>query len=358
MKTLYFNFNNEVTRFPVQQNEETGRITVAGDGGQEASFENMQQFAEMYAQARDVKPEHLKNWMLVYDGDVVSYILRAGTAGVSMSDIREPLVAVLDEMEADGMFHPLDVQRARMALLRASGDSDASEVLASCAETEIARTVYDRLAEQGAFTEPEPEPVDERSEVQKYLDSVLEEDGTLIFFGTLLSVGDVDKEEILAAIEASPIPYTASSLRHMYAEALAAAMEEGINVDNRFKALLVATHTVPEEISAATKNQLIVSANMAGRSSVNLTRYVVGQKHIRVETALFTRMELNDADVFRDGKVPVVVVFDENVDEELEEERRQAEEEAARVGETNAHNGYNGYDEDDGEEDEEDDYDF
>lgn len=331
MRKLYFNFNNEVDRFEIEQDEETGKVIVPGENGPLAEYASLKQFAELYAQARDVKPEHLKNWMLTENGDVVSFILRAGTAGISMANIRGPLSEVLDNLAADGSFHPVDIQRVRQELLGQGDGRDAMEVLASCTNAEIARAVYDRLDEQGAFAEPKPEPVDERSELEKYLDSVLERDGMLAFFSNMLAPGNTngDKEEIMRLVEESSIPYTVPMLADTYENALRNAREEGINVDTRFKALLVTTQEIPCTIKESAKNKLIVAANMAKRTSINIARYTVGHKHIRTETVLVTPLELEGLDVSMDDNIPVVVVFDRTVDEELEEERRRAQEEEA-----------------------------
>lgn len=78
----YFNFNNEVDTVPVEVNETTKEVTFNG-----VTFASMQEFAEFYAQARDVKPEYLKNWVLVENGDTYSFVLRAATAGTSAVDI-------------------------------------------------------------------------------------------------------------------------------------------------------------------------------------------------------------------------------------------------------------------------------
>ena len=73
MRTLQFNFNNDVNTFTIYE-EEDGTIRVPLPGGDEATYANRQQFAEMYAQARDVTPDNLKNWKLVENGDVLSFI--------------------------------------------------------------------------------------------------------------------------------------------------------------------------------------------------------------------------------------------------------------------------------------------
>lgn len=79
MTKKYFNFNNEQDLFPIDVDED-GRVTITVDG-QDADFDSVEDFAHHYAIARNVLPENLKNWTLVEDGNNVSFVLQAGTAG-------------------------------------------------------------------------------------------------------------------------------------------------------------------------------------------------------------------------------------------------------------------------------------
>lgn len=362
MRTVYFNFNNEVDRFAVNLDEETGKVTIPGPEGQPplAQYDSMQQFAEMYAQARDVKPEHLKNWQLVEQGDVVSFILRAGTAGVALADVNEAVAGVLDELAQEGRFHPIDIQRFRQEISGMDNGADAVGAISSCTDAEIAREVYDRLDAQGAFAELEPEPMDERSEVEKYLDSVMEKDGTLAFFSNMLDNGNVNctKEEVLAKIEESTIPYTADVLRSLYESALENAMMDGINVGTRFKALLICTQNVAGTVTAETKNRIIASANFAGRESINLLSYEVGRRHIRSEAKLFTPMELDTLAIAMDGNTPVAITFDGGVDEQVEAEEQEKERQREITAAAMRSMDDEVFDEDEDYDDEDDDYDF
>lgn len=350
-KRINFNFNNDVDTFEILQ-EEDGRIIVPGEDGPIAEYDNIQQFAEMYAQCRDVKPEHLKNWTLVENGDVVSFVLRAGTAGVSAADIEDQLNAVFAEMRQSGEFHPLEVERCRNEVATADNIMTA---LAMSSVGNVARKVYDRLAEMGAFEEPEPEPVevDDRSEMERFLDGVMECDKTLAFFARLLHL-DVAaaKDEILEAISTSSIPYTADMLRTLYNDALRAAMTDGINVTNRFEAVLVVTQAVPggSEDNDKKKNQIVMSTKLAGRNKANVVVYEVGQHHILKTASLVSLEDLAGETVYVVNNVPTIVTFDAAVDEELEAERAAAEAEAARSASSLS------YDED--EEDEDEDYDY
>lgn len=84
MSTKYFNFNNEQELFPINYDDETGKVSVSM-GDETAEFDDIQDFAENYAVARNVLPENLKNWTLIDDPetDSFSFVLKAGTAGMS-----------------------------------------------------------------------------------------------------------------------------------------------------------------------------------------------------------------------------------------------------------------------------------
>ena len=322
-----FNFNNEVDTFEIEVDEETGRVTIPGTGGALAEYESMQQFAEFYAEARDVKPENLKNWTLVENGSVVSFVLCAGTAGVSAASIEGQLQEVFDTLRREGAYHPLDVERVKQEV---NGADDIMRALAMASVQEVARAVYDRLNESGAFAvedEPEEEePVDERSAIEVYLDTVLERDKTLAFFATLLNLpASAPKEEILTALAQSRIPYECDTLMRLYRDALGAAKENGINVETDFEALLVITQSVPGDADDEMKKRLLVSARIAGRNRVNITSYIVGNHHIKKTATLVPVDEMNRENVYADGRNPVLVTFDAAVDEELEEEHRLAE---------------------------------
>lgn len=86
MVQKYFNFNNEADLTPVDVDEETGRVSL-NIGDRHSEFDSLQEFAEFYAVARNVKPENLKNWVLTEDGDQFAFVLQAGTAGLTADEI-------------------------------------------------------------------------------------------------------------------------------------------------------------------------------------------------------------------------------------------------------------------------------
>lgn len=349
MRQLRFNFNNEVDSFEIiEQDDKT--IHVPMPGGDEIVYDNIQQFAEFYAQARDVKPEHLKNWVLVENGDVVSFILRAGTAGVSAEEAQESLDRIFRELRENGQYHPLEVERLRQTL---NGAEDVMATLAMSDRPELAQVIYDRLNEMHVFDEPEQEPEEEpdtRSDMERYLDIMLESDKTLAVFGEILNLGPAaGKEEILEALEASTIPYTVASLSTLYEQVIHNAIVNGINVDDRMDAILVVSQFAMNDPDACRKLEYPV--RLAGRNFLNVTKYTVGRHHIRKESQILDLAELDGVVFLLKDNQPVVINFDAEVDAALEEERARQEEEDAARREAEAED----Y-EDDGDYDYEDDY--
>lgn len=75
-----FNFAYENITIPFKENAD-GTVVVERDG-QMYHFESVQDLAEKYAIGRKVSPEDLKNWTLIVDGNLYSFVLRAATGGV------------------------------------------------------------------------------------------------------------------------------------------------------------------------------------------------------------------------------------------------------------------------------------
>lgn len=335
MRTIHFNFNNEVDSFPITE-EDDGRVTIHGeDGAVMAEYEGIEQFAQFYAQARDVRPDHLKNWVLVEQGDVVSYVLRAGTAGVSSEQIEELIDEAFADIQAAGTVHPLDLNRVRMELVDVP---DVMQALAQSMVPDAAKVVYDALAAKDAFVAPEltaelEEEPDTRSEMERYLDQVLETDQSLVFFARMVNQPDTaGKEEILAAFAASLIPYTVEMASNLYEGALTEAMKNA-GVNGRFEALLVLTQTVPGEPDGEIVSKYMVSARMAGRTAINLPVYRVGRRYIKQSAKLVPFEELVQEIIYDRNGTPVVISFDDAVDGEVETELEatRAEMEAAQA---------------------------
>lgn len=124
MSTKYFNFRHEENLVELNVNDETGRVEVRG-----VEFDSVEEFAEQYALARDVRPDQFKNWALTQNGDTYIYDLRAATAG-------NDLAAIATALRAAG-FTPEEVANA----LAAQQAAEAASAPVVAPESERARTV-------------------------------------------------------------------------------------------------------------------------------------------------------------------------------------------------------------------------
>lgn len=360
MEVKQFNFNNEVDAFEIHV-EEDGTVTVPDENGNAmAHYDSVEQLAEIYAQARGVKPENLKNWTLLENGDEYTYVLRAGTAGVNVSEAYGQIEDVLNGLEG---FHPLNVARAREQIL-SDGDRDLTDALVHCTETDIARDVYDRLNALINGTEEapvEPEEVDNRSELQKYVDEMAEMPGALAFLAQIAGIdGETDKDAITAVLEGSYVLSNVSSLHALYSNAVSEACSEGIGVNCDADALTVITQTPAAKKDGEMKARVIATAKMASRKKVNVPVDIVGRKHIKHTAEMVAVEEIEAADLYVRGNVAFIVRFDESIDEILEAERNAQLENGDTAGHTDNEyeddaDGYDGYDDDieDDENDEE-----
>lgn len=332
MDRKYFNFNNEAGMLTLDVDPDTGRAVVLGDSGVMAEYDSVQQLAEMYAQARDVQVDNLKHWTLLENGDVYSFVLRAGTAGVAATEISDLLTQVFDELRQGGTVHPLDIRRVKNEL---NGALDVENTLAGSAVPGLARTVYDKLDEWGAFVveEPEQEPEDTRSDMEKYLVVIAERDHSLAFFAQLVNadVPALDSEtgiaELASALETGIIQYTKDMVQNLYETAINNALT-GINVDGRWDAVLLASGEAPNLSAERVVEKLAAAARLAGRDSINMAKYVFGRRHIRKSMLMVPICELQGYNLSLKENEPVWVEFSKTVDEELEAERDAAEQEA------------------------------
>lgn len=330
MKICQFNFNNEVDSFEIHVDEETGVVTIPGDDGPLAEYDSVQQLAENYALARDVKPENLKNWTLLENGNVYSFVLRAGTAGVDVSEVEEQLEQVFTSLA--GKYHPLNIARAKEQVM-SDGTVDLTDALVHCTETDIARDVYDAMNAAINGTEVAPvaeEEVDERTELQKYVDEMEQVPGAIGFLATLAGLpADTSKEDVQTALAASYVLSNVSSLRALYNNAINDARNEGIGVNTDADALTVITQTVAATKDDAVKTRMAQAARMAGRDKVNLSVDIVGQTHIKHTAEMVSLTDLAGMDLYVRGSVPFVVRFDAAIDEQLEAEREAQQAEMA-----------------------------
>lgn len=83
----YFNFNNEEYLLPIVVNPD--KSVDVNTEGQTLHFETLQDLAESYAVARNVQTENLKSWVLLEEGDIYSFVLKAATAGLDDDDYED-----------------------------------------------------------------------------------------------------------------------------------------------------------------------------------------------------------------------------------------------------------------------------
>lgn len=348
MKTCNFNFNNEVDSFEIRVDEETGRVVIPNDDGSVmAEYDSVQQLAENYALARDVKAENLKNWTLLENGNVYSFVLRAGTAGVDVAEVEERLEDIFTSLE--GKYHPLNLARAKEQIL-SDGTRDLTEVLVHCTETDIARDVYDAMnGEPEAAEDVAQEEVDNRTDLEKYIDEMAEVPGTLAFLATLAGLPtDSTKEQVCEALVASHVLSNVSSLRALYNNAINDAINEGIGVNTAADALTVITQIPAAKTDNEAKNRMAAAARLAGRDKVNLSVDIIGKTHIRHTAEMVSLADLEGMELYVRDNVPFVVRFSDTIDAELEAERNAAAAEDAGAEE--------GYDDEDYEDEYEEDY--
>lgn len=335
MRICQFNFNNEVDSFTIHV-EDDGRVSVPGENGQAlAEYASIEQLAEIYAQARDVKPENLKNWVLLENGDVYSYVLRAGTAGVDVCEVEERLEAVFASLS--GKYHPLSIARAKEQVM-ADGTRDLTEALVRCSETDVARDVYDAMQDAAGNTElaevPAEEPADTRSELEKYIDEMAGiHPGYLAFFATLVGLdAGTEKADVVEALSGSVAFSNIASLKAIVENAVSDAINEGIGVNTAADALVVLTQAAAGVKDQEMKNRMVVAARMAGRNHVNIPVDIVGATHIRHTAEMVSLTDLEAAELLVRDNVPYIVRFSDTVDAELEAERDEAAEAETETG--------------------------
>lgn len=328
MKTCQFNFNNEADAFTINVDEETGHVTVPGENDDVmAEYDSVQQLAEIYAQARDVRPENLKNWVLLENGNVYSFVLRAGTAGLDVSEVTDRLEEVFTSLT--GRFHALSIARAKEQVMGDS-DRDLTDALVHCSETEIANAVYDAMSAEingtdVAVVDTPAEEEDTRTDLEKYIDSMEQIQGAIGFFGTLVGLSvEAEKADVVAALAGNYAFSNADTLRAVFNNAVNGAINDGIGVNNVMDALTVITQTAVGVRDNEAKNRMISAATMARRDKVNVSVDIVGENHIRHTAELIALNELEGVDLLMRDNVPYIIRFSNTIDAELETERDEA----------------------------------
>lgn len=317
MKTVYFNFNNEVDVIELQQNEETGAITVPGQEGLE--FDNIESFAEQYAQARDVHTSNLKNWSLTENGDTYVFALKAATGGVSTEDINFILDKTLADLSED--YHVLDIRAIREHL---HGQADIVEALTSYEDRELSKAVYDALDEEDAF-DVEEEEVDERSDIEILLDETMESVGSLVLFAKALHLPvDSTKEAIIN--QADLLELSAYELDGRMID-VASTLQAGTGAYS----LAVLSAFVTQKPEGLEKDnladQLESIVGFAGRETINIQLVRVGKQFVRKTHKRVALSELEGKDIRTIGGEPTIFEFTDAVDKEVAEEIRAQKEE-------------------------------
>lgn len=316
MRTIQFNFNNEVDVLILNQNVETGQVTVPGNPNM-PTFETIESFAEYYALARTVKAENLKNWVLIENGDMYTYSLRAGTAGIASQDIIETLNEAIDEAGAEGEFHVLVIEAFRNRVKRAE---DLVQALTDDENGLLAQSVYDKLNAVGALTEAE---VDNRSYLEVVLDEAMETYGTVALFAYALNLPlDAPKAAIIHAAGLAEVDATcllSNVIRNL---------EATTGVRDYILLSALVTQSAVGIVDADTVKRVKATASFAGQTSVNIRTIKVGARFVK-DSASYVALDSLTEDNVRtvDGK-PVIFVFDHSVDAVVEAEliARRAEE--------------------------------
>lgn len=325
MRELQFNFNNEVDVFPITELDD-GKIQVRDGDEVLAEYDNLQQFAETYALARSVAMDNLKNWILVENGNEVSFVLRAGTAGIEMT---EEIAQAFDAVEAAGQIHPLDLESLRREV--AAGD-DLLDVLLSSVYRDAAKAVYDVLHNQEGEPETE-EPQETVSEMARFLEPLAATPDLLYLVCDLTHIPRTTEiTEIEAALERGPATYTVEVLSELMSATIRRAIDNGENVATLEEVLLLLVRHV--NITPEAKKKLMQAVRMSGRNTFNMLKYTVGAVHIKKEQILMPLEALDEADITYLGGRPAIVVFDESIDEEMSRvraERQAAESQAAEA---------------------------
>lgn len=318
MKIVHFNFNNEVDILELNMDEETGEVTIPQNN--ELSFENMEKFAEYYAMARNVSADNLKNWVLLEDGDVYTFTLRAATAGsVAAADVRDELVNAINRVA--GETHPLEVITFRQQVENAN---DLVRALANASNQTLSRAVYDELDRQGVLVEEE---VDKFADFKEFMDNKAERTGSYALFAHALNMDlEASQEAIINRVDA--LDYSFGEFVDVYQERIIADSGRA-NVSAGKPELLAALVTgAPagkEDTSVAGK--VTTMAQLAGRSKVNIRNIRVGHRYVK-DDVVYTDVTEAPAGSVRDvNGYPVIFIFDGSVDAEVEAELENAEDE-------------------------------
>lgn len=148
MTKVYFRYNYE--RQPLELDlSESGMVTLnytdtETNNELTLQYESMKEFAEFYATSCGVKPENLKNWVLLQDGLEYTYQLRSGTAGLDLDE--SELDALVESFQRTGM-NPTEIGQALKSLLEKEDSKDSVDSHSDAVNEKI----HDSLAEDMNF---------------------------------------------------------------------------------------------------------------------------------------------------------------------------------------------------------------
>lgn len=234
MSTKYFNFRHEENLVELNVNDETGRVEVRG-----VEFDSVEEFAEQYALARDVRPDQFKNWALTQNGDTYIYDLRAATAGVDLAAIATAL--------RNAGFTPEEVANA----LAAQQAAEATAAPVAAPESERARVVREFVADN---------------------------ESNLVLLSFELGIPDVDG--LIRFVEAADLSdYYEATSEYLYDKVFAARQhlnEELPDVPVVFAALYKLGRLAEVERQEELITKVFTTASVTGRQSVQVVTIADG----------------------------------------------------------------------------------
>lgn len=316
MRNLTFNFGNEANIIAcVEHDDKTITIPAVENS---PVFNSMEELAQNYAQARGVKPENFKNWVLLEDGTCYTYVLRAGTAGIRASEMEEEVARVCDAAQTEFPANTLDV----VTVFRQVETSANVEDTLINMNTQyphlhaIIDFVYEAFRTAGCFAVEETVvEEDTRSDFEKFVDNTMETYETVAMIAHVLGLPmTATKEDILASFTDQ-----SDAAMERFSIAYGAAMQAltTYRAGSFEQALLVVAQEPIAAASEDAKNKLIVTTGLAGRTAVNVPLLRVGRTGIISTAKYVTLTELRDEDVYIIDKTNTLIEFDEAVDAEL-----------------------------------------
>lgn len=321
MRTLTFNFGNEANIITcIEHDDKTITIPAVTNS---PVFNSMEELAQNYAQARGVKPENFKNWVLLDDNTCYTYVLRAGTAGIQASEIESQMTQAFSELRAEAGISPLDVN-SMVSLLQGSDDVEATLTALNLNYPHlqmVINAIYAKLETAGCFTvEVQEVVVDTRSTFEKFLDREMSIRGTLaiVAFAVPTNV-TATKEELLTAYNEVFGDSMPAFERFCIAYDALLRTLSTFDATTVEQALLVAAQTTISEPDEAIKTNLITVADLASRTSINIPVCRVGHTGVIMSAKYLPVTEVAEENLYRLDGTATIIRFDDTVDIELAE---------------------------------------